>query len=156
MASGESSGVTAEHAKSTSQPGGRLRRAARAYPTEPEPERHIEVEHPGEVVQMDCFCFGRPSGAKSTAWQYTAIDVASAYTRAEPDVTPQIPPPADLWAGQRLAADLAARRWRLEAVTSDEASESSPSLHSRRTSAEQWLRAILEECWRTCLHPTSL
>ncbi len=38
---------------------------------QPPPERHIEVDHPGELVQMDCFCIGRLSGAKGTAWQYT-------------------------------------------------------------------------------------
>jgi hypothetical protein len=38
------------------------------------------VDHPGEPLQLDCFCIGRLSGTKGTVWQYTAIDVASAYT----------------------------------------------------------------------------
>ena len=38
---------------------------------------------PGEKVQLDCFYVGRLSGTKGTVWQYTAIDVASAYAWAE-------------------------------------------------------------------------
>ena len=34
-------------------------------------------------MQCDCFHVGRLSGTKGTVWQYTAIDVASAYTWAE-------------------------------------------------------------------------
>ena len=58
---------------------------------EPEPERHIAVDHPGELVQMDCFCIGRLAGTKGVVWQYTAIDAASAFTWAELHVTPQEP-----------------------------------------------------------------
>jgi len=32
---------------------------------------------------MDCFFIGRLSGAKGAVWQYTAIDVGSAYCWAE-------------------------------------------------------------------------
>jgi len=39
---------------------------------EPAPERHLQVDHPGELVQLDCFCIGRLSGTKGTVWQYTA------------------------------------------------------------------------------------
>src|SRR3954447_9955479 len=52
-------------------------------PDRPPPARHIDASQPGEKVQMDCFYVGRPSGTKGTVWQYTAIDVASAYTWAE-------------------------------------------------------------------------
>jgi hypothetical protein len=48
-----------------------------------EPERHIEASEPGEKVQLNCFYVGRLSGTKGTVWQYTAIDVASAYAWAE-------------------------------------------------------------------------
>ena len=58
---------------------------------EPEPERHINVDHPGELVQMDCFCIGRLAGTKGVVWQYTAIDAASAFTWAELHVTPRNP-----------------------------------------------------------------
>ena len=47
---------------------------------QPAPERHLQVDHPGELVQLDCFCVGRLSGTKGTVWQYSAIDVASGYT----------------------------------------------------------------------------
>jgi transposase len=91
---------------------------------EPAPERHLEVDHPGQLVQLDCFCIGRLSGTKGTVWQYTAIDVASAYTWATLQVTRRNP--SATWtsalAGQ-VAADLAERGWRLERVMSDNASE---------------------------------
>ena len=41
------------------------------------PTQHLQVETPGELVQMDCFYVGRLQGVKGTVWQYTAIDVAS-------------------------------------------------------------------------------
>jgi hypothetical protein len=46
------------------------------------PERHLQVDHPGELVQLDCFCIGRLAGTRGTVWQDTAIDVASAYAWA--------------------------------------------------------------------------
>ena len=61
--------------------------AGYAAPPEPEPERHIEVDHPGELVQFDCFCIGRLKGTKGVVWQYTAIDAASSFTWAELHVT---------------------------------------------------------------------
>jgi transposase InsO family protein len=91
---------------------------------EPEPERHLDVERPGQLVQMDCFCVGRLSGTKGTVWQYTAIDVASAYTWAELPVTPRNP--SARWTSHLarvVAGDLADRGWGLEAVMSDNASE---------------------------------
>jgi transposase InsO family protein len=90
----------------------------------PEPERHLDVSRPGEMVQIDCFCIGRLSGTKGTVWQYTAIDVGSAYCWAELHVTPRNP--SARWTShlaRTVAADLARRGWRLEAVMSDNASE---------------------------------
>src|SRR4030095_2985940 len=52
-------------------------------PDPPPPARHIDATEPGEKVQLDCFYVGRLSGTKGTVWQYTAIDVASAYCWAE-------------------------------------------------------------------------
>ena len=43
---------------------------------------HIDASEPGEKVQIDCFYVGRLAGSKGVVWQYTAIDVASAYTWA--------------------------------------------------------------------------
>jgi hypothetical protein len=57
-------------------------------------------------------------------WQYTAIDVASAYTWATLQVTRRNP--SAVWTSalaQKVAADLAARGWRLERVMTDNASE---------------------------------
>ena len=64
------------------------------------------------------------SGTKGTVWQYTAIDVASAYTWATLQVTRRNP--SATWTSQlarSVAADLAARGWKLERVMSDNASE---------------------------------
>ncbi len=36
-------------------------------PREPEPERHIAVSRPGELLQMDCFCIGRLCGTKGSS-----------------------------------------------------------------------------------------
>ena len=57
-------------------------RYERKPPTAP-PERHIEASEPGQKVQLDCFFVGRLAGTKGTVWQYSAIDVASAYAWAE-------------------------------------------------------------------------
>ena len=96
----------------------------------PPPERHLDVDHPGQLVQLDCLCIGRLSGTKGTVWQYTAIDVASAYTWATLQVTRRNP--SAQWTSAlagTVAADLASRGWRLERVLSDNASEfrSAPS-----------------------------
>jgi transposase len=60
-------------------------------PREPAPERHLDAHRPGQMVQMDCFFIGRLSGVKGAVWQYTAIDVGSAYCWAELHVTPRNP-----------------------------------------------------------------
>ena len=68
------------------------------------------MDHPGQLVQLDCFCIGRLSGTKGTVWQYTAIDVASAFTWATLQVTRRNP--SATWTSQlarQVAADLAAR-----------------------------------------------
>jgi transposase InsO family protein len=102
--------------------------AGYAAPPEPErrtpqPERHLNVSRPGQMVQMDCFFLGRLSGAKGTVRQYTAIDVGSAYCWAELHLTPRNP--SARWTSElarRVAANLAARGWQLEQVMSDNAS----------------------------------
>jgi transposase InsO family protein len=144
--------------------------AAPAEPIEkePQPERHIDVSHPGELVQMDCFHIGRLSGAGGTLWQYTAIDVASSYVWAELHLTPRNP--SARWTSalaRRVARDLATRGWKLEAVTTDNASEFKSHQFEealRRLRARHiFIRAgrpqsngyvervqgtILEECWK--------
>jgi transposase InsO family protein len=67
----------------------------------------------------------RPAvGHHGTVWQYTAIDVASAYAWATLQVTRRNP--SATWTSQlarQVAADLATRGWTLERVMSDNASE---------------------------------
>jgi transposase InsO family protein len=135
---------------------------------EPEPERHLEVDHPGELVQFDCFCIGRLSGTKGTVWQYTATDVYSAYTWAELHATARNPLArytSEL--ARRVARELAARGWRLEAVTTDNGSEFRSAefqstlarldvdhrfIHAGRPQTngcvERVQRTILDECWK--------
>jgi transposase InsO family protein len=146
--------------------------AGYAAPLEPArpalPERHLDVDHPGELVQLDCFCIGRLSGTKGTVWQYTAIDVASAYTWATLQVTRRNP--SAHWTSalaQRVAADLAERGWRLERVMSDNASEfrsatfqaTIAKLGARQSfiragrpqtngCVERVQQTILDECWK--------
>ena len=93
-------------------------------PRDPEPERHIEVDHPGELVQFDCFCIGRLAGTKGVVWQYTAIDAASSFTWADLHVTPRNPDAhfCSLLA-HRVAKDLRDAGWDFERVTTDNGSE---------------------------------
>ena len=137
-------------------------------PPEPQPERHLEASRPGELVQFDCFHVGRLAGSKGTVWQYTAIDVASAFTWAELRTTPRNP--SAKWTSQlarRVAADLAARGWELETVMTDNGSEfrsrvfgetvAELGAHQRFIHAgrpqtngcvERVQGTILEECWK--------
>ncbi len=87
---------------------------------DPEPERHLQAENPGDLVQFDCFKIGKLSRSDGVAWQYTAIDVASSYTWAEIWITPKNPSPR--WTSvlaQRVAAELADHGWQLARVTTD-------------------------------------
>ena len=144
--------------------------AAPPEPTrpEPQPERHLEASMPGELVQFDCFHVGRLSGTKGTVWQYTAIDVASAYTWAELHTTPRNP--SAKWTShlaRRVASHLAARGWELEAVMTDNGSEFRSRqfgetvaalgarqrfIHAGRPQTngcvERVQGTILEECWK--------
>lgn len=139
-----------------------------AIEQEPPEERHIDVDHPGELVQMDCFAIGRLSGARGTCWQYTAIDVASGFMWAELHLTPKNPSARFTSAlARRVAGDLARRGWRLEAVTTDNASEFRSEEFEQALRAAQarhiFIRAgrpqsnayiergqqtVLEECWK--------
>ena len=143
--------------------------AAPPEPTrEPEPERHIAVEHPGELVQMDCFCIGRLAGTKGVVWQYTAIDAASAFCWAELHVTPRNPDVRFASAlARRVAGELAEAGWQLERISTDNGSEFrnrrfdaelaglgcihtliSPGRPQSNGFVERVQRTILEECWK--------
>jgi hypothetical protein len=135
---------------------------------EPEPERHIAADHPGELVQFDCFCIGRLSGTSGVVWQYTAIDAASAFTWAELHVTPRNPEARYCSAlARRVAKELSEAGWELErsrptAATSSAARSSAPRSHvsawpapasapvgrSRTASPGCVQRTILDECWK--------
>jgi transposase InsO family protein len=134
----------------------------------PRSERHLQVDHPGELVQMDCFYIGRLSGTKGTVWQYTATDVFSAYTWAELRVTPKNP--SARWTSalaRRVAGELFARGIKLERVMTDNASEfradhfkdtlhrlgvRHTAIHAGRPqtngSVERVQGTILQECWK--------
>ncbi|MDX1396232.1 MAG: DDE-type integrase/transposase/recombinase [Gemmatimonadota bacterium] len=147
--------------------------AGYAAPPEPEPRptppvRHLKVDHPGELVQFDCFRIGRLKQTKGVVWQYTAIDVGSAYAWAEIHVTPHNPSTqlASKLA-RRVARDLKRFGWKLEAVMTDNGGEFRSGLF-RETVAElgaehRFIRSgrpqtngcverlqgtILQECWK--------
>jgi transposase InsO family protein len=145
------------------------------YAAPPEPERptplesrHVEVDHPGQLVGFDCFHVGRLAGTTGRVWQYTAIDLATSHVWAELATTPLNPSAARTSAlARRVAADLRAHGWRLERVLSDNGSEfrsqvfgdTVRELGARQTfiragrpatngAVERVQRTILEECWR--------
>jgi transposase InsO family protein len=132
------------------------------------PERHLVVDHPGELVQMDCFYVGRLSRRAGTVWQYTAIDVASAYAWAELHITARNPEARWTTAfARRVAADLQRFGWKLETVLTDHGGEFGQEVftptvatlgarHRRIRSGrpqtngcvERLHQTILEECWK--------
>lgn len=137
-------------------------------PREAVPERHIEANYPGHRVQFDNFYIGRLAGTEGVVWQYSACDVASAYTWAELHVTPKNP--SARWTStlaRRVAQELSERGWKLEAAMTDNASEfrSQEFNHAlarlgvkhiyiragRPTSngcVERVQQTLLEECWK--------
>jgi transposase InsO family protein len=135
--------------------------------TEPK-ELHIEASEPGQKVQLDCFYVGRLSGTKGTVWQYTAIDVASAYAWAElrtSERNPRARHTRELL--HRVARELKAAGWKLGEVGTDNGSEFR-ARHFRDAvehlgARQRFIKAgrpnsngcverlqltILEECWR--------
>src|SRR3954469_15413808 len=132
------------------------------------PERHIDATEPGEKVQFDCFFVGRLSGTRGTVWQYTAIDVASAYTWAElhtSERNPRARHTRELL--HRVARELNAAGWKLSEVTTDNGSEFRAKDFRAEVAElgarQRFIRAgrpnsngcvervqltILEECWR--------
>jgi transposase InsO family protein len=138
-------------------------------PRQPEPERHVEAERPGELVGFDCFHVGRLSGTKGSVWQLTAIDVASSYAWAELVSCLRGQPTGAQTSklARRVCAELSAAGWRLERVLSDNGGEFRSDLFRstldqlgvRHTliragrpqtngAVEALHRLILEECWR--------
>ncbi|HVB77134.1 MAG TPA: helix-turn-helix domain-containing protein [Candidatus Nitrosotalea sp.] len=102
--------------------------AGYAAPPEPEPrpplpELHIKADRPGHRVQMDCFYIGRLSGTQGVVWQYghrrgLLLHLGGTH------LTPKNP--SAKWTSElarKVAEDLSNRGWKLEAVTTDNASE---------------------------------
>jgi hypothetical protein len=58
-------------------------RAPDEPPADPEPDPHIDIERPGELVGVDCFYVGWLHGTNGAIWQLTAIDCYSSYAWAE-------------------------------------------------------------------------
>jgi transposase InsO family protein len=142
----------------------------REVPTIPEP-LHLDVEQPGDLVQVDCFYIGRLSGTRGRTWQYTAIDVASSFVWASVQVSEVNPDTKHCSAlVRRVASELAAAGWKLKAVSTDNGGEFRAEPFTRAVAGagakhrfiragrpqtngcvERVHRTILEECWRPSL-----
>ena len=144
-------------------------RAPYEPPREPQPEPHIDVERPGELVGIDCFYVGRLRGTQGAVWQLTAIDCYSSYAWAELVVCRNDNPHATQTSklARRVARDLKQAGWQLERVLCDNGNEfrgqpfqqTIAALKARIThirsgrpqtngNVEALHRLILEECWR--------
>ena len=148
-----------------------IARHADPYERKPEvqpKELHIDATEPGEKVQMDCFYVGRLAGSKGVIWQYTAIDVASAYSWAflrSEERNPSARHTAELC--HLVARELKAAGWKLREITTDNGSEFRSKLFGDAAAgegarqrkikagrpnsngcAERVQLTILEECWR--------
>jgi transposase len=137
-------------------------------PRQEEPEPHIEVDHPGELVGFDCFFVGRLHGTKGPVWQITAIDCYSSYGWADLVVTPEAGPTLEQTSAlaRRVAKELQAAGWQLERVLTDNGSEFGRRQFAKRLPTgvqhtqirsgrpqtnghgARLHRTILEECWR--------
>ncbi len=136
---------------------------------DPGPERHIEVERPGELVGMDCFYVGRLRGTRGTIWQLTAIDVCSSFGWAELVVCPTDNPTAGQTSklARRVTKELRQAGWKLERVLCDNGNEfkgvafgetlarlgaRKSHIHAGRPqtngNVEALHKTILKECWR--------
>jgi transposase InsO family protein len=138
-------------------------------PRDPGPERHIDVDRPGELVGIDCFYVGRLKGTNGRVWQLTAIDIRSSFAWADLVVCPNDNPTAAQTSklARRVAADLKEAGWRLERVLSDNGNEfrgiefgetiarfgaRHSRIHAGRPqtngNVEALHKTILDECWR--------
>jgi transposase InsO family protein len=138
-------------------------------PRDPGPEQHIDVDHPGELVGIDCFYVGRLRKTDGAIWQLTAIDIASSYAWAELVVCKQGNPTAVQASklARRVAQDLKAAGWTLERLLSDNGNEfrgpaftslleklnvKHTRIHAGRPqtngNVEALHKTILDECWR--------
>lgn len=151
-----------------------------ALPAKTRAPGRLSAEHPGELVQMDCFHvgsfketrYGPDKASHGQIWQYTAVDVASSWVWAELHTSPHNPNPALTSAlAHRVASDLSGWGWRLEAVTTDNGNEYRAAIFTDALSAlgaeHRFIRAgrpqtngkveriqglLLEECYQPALH----
>jgi transposase InsO family protein len=100
-------------------------RAPYEPPWQPQPQRHVEAQRPGELVRIDCFYVGRLAATKGAVWQLTAIDVASSFAWAKLVTCPRGNPTGAQTSklARRVCADLAHAGWRLERVLTDNGGE---------------------------------
>jgi transposase InsO family protein len=137
-------------------------------PRAPEPEPHIEVEQPGELVGLDCFFVGRLHGSSGPVWQITAVDCYSSYGWADLVICPPAGPTVEQTSAlaRRVASELQAAGWQLKRVLTDNGNEFGRRVFADRLPAdvvhsqirsgrpqtnghvERLHRTILEECWR--------
>jgi transposase InsO family protein len=144
-------------------------RAPYEPPRDPQPEPHIEVDRPGQLVGIDCFYVGRLAGTKGPIWQLTAIDCRSSFAWAELVVCDRGGPKEHQVSAlaRRVACELAEAGWKLERVLCDNGQEfralrfkqKLEHLGARRTHirsgrpqtnghVEALHKTILDECWR--------
>jgi transposase InsO family protein len=138
-------------------------------PREAPPEQHIDVDHPGELVGIDCFYVGRLKGTEGAIWQLTAIDIASSYAWAELVICKQGNPTALQTSklAKRVALELKAAGWELQRMLTDNGNEfrgpaftsqlqslgvKQTRIHAGRPqtngNVEALHKTILDECWR--------
>ncbi len=137
-------------------------------PRDVQPDPHITVERPGELVGIDCFFVGKLRGTKHPVWQVTAIDCYSSYAWADLITCPTNQPTATQTSrlARRVAADLARAGWKLERILSDNANEFKATFDTTLTRigarhtrirpgrpqtnghVENLHKTILDECWR--------
>jgi transposase InsO family protein len=139
-------------------------------PRDPGPERHIDVDRPGELIGIDCFYVGRLHDTEGAIWQLTAIDIASSFAWAELVVVKaragQPSTEQTSRFARRIARELSEAGWRLERFLSDNGNEfkGTFSRTAERLGAEQRRihagrpqtngnvealhKTILDECWR--------
>ena len=146
--------------------------AAPPGPERPTPARgrHVEVDHPGELVGFDCFHVGRLGGHERAGSGSTPPSTSPrAYVWAELHTTPLNPSARERprpWPGGWRPTSRA-HGWRLERVLTDNGSEFRSSVFgdtlrelgatqtfiragrpATNGAVERVQRTILEECWR--------
>ena len=137
-------------------------------PRDPGPEQHIDVDHPGELVGIDCFYVGRLRNTDGAIWQLTAIDIASSYAWAELVICKQGNPTAKQTSklARRVAKTSKPPAGTSSASSHDNGNEfrgstsdhpqparrPPPRIHAGRPqtngNVEALHKTILDECWR--------